>query len=372
VTLRFPDSVDAPAFLAHYWQRQSLLLPAAIRLSDLLAPEELAGLACEAGVEARIVHSPPHAWQVRHGPFTPGDFEQLPDSGWTLLVQDVDKYVPAVADLLQHFSFLPSWRIDDIMVSYAAPGGTVGPHIDEYDVFLIQGHGTRTWETGAGSDECVTDLPLRVLAEFDARQSWTLNPGDVLYLPPGLAHHGHSDTACMTYSVGFRAPSIAEMLLSQAEHKASGAAGRYRDADLTSAEADDGLISKAAIDRALAQLPVTGESAETAIIWFGSLVTDNKAWLLPAAPEATESSAEFGARMRSGSALYKHPAVRMAHTDFPGAGLLFVDGAAWPLPIAMPAAALCRGDAASGNTEEVLVLLYKLYCDGKLYWAGDA
>ncbi len=215
--LHLPRELSIQDFLDDYWQKKPLLLRNAIQDYPFdLSPEELAGLACEEEVESRMVlrHGEQN-WELRHGPFDEQVFAELPDRDWTLLVQDVDKYLPEVAELLKLFHFIPSWRFDDIMISYAVPGGSVGPHTDTYDVFLIQARGRRHWQIGnrAENPALLPDLPVRVLADFEPEQEWLLEPGDVLYLPPGLAHWGIGEGGdCMTWSVGLRAPSVPEML----------------------------------------------------------------------------------------------------------------------------------------------------------------
>ena len=183
-----------------------------------IQPEDLAGLACEEGTLSRIVaHDRARdAWLLRHGPFDEAMFPDMPHHDWTLLVQDVDKWDADVAALLDAFDFLPRWRIDDIMVSFAAPGGSVGAHVDQYDVFLLQALGHRRWQIDA-SDEPVrpdfrNDVELKLLREFHPTHEWLLRPGDMLYLPPGVPHHGVAEDACLTFSVGMRAPSAAELL----------------------------------------------------------------------------------------------------------------------------------------------------------------
>src|SRR5205814_7476806 len=138
---------------------------------------------------------------------------RLPPSHWTVLVQGVDRHRPAVADLLEAFDFLPRWRVDDVMVSLAGPQGSVGPHVDGYDVFLLQGRGRRRWRIARRFDEEERPrLDLRVLRRFRAEAEWVLGPGDMLYLPPGVAHHGVALGECMTFSIGFRAPAPADLL----------------------------------------------------------------------------------------------------------------------------------------------------------------
>lgn len=186
-----------------------------------LAPEELAGLALEDQIESRLISCVDSddggsQWQLAHGPFTEDQFNDLPTSHWSLLVQAVDHFVPAVAELRDYFHFIPRWQVDDVMVSYATPGGGVGPHFDRYDVFLVQGQGSRQWQIG---QRCNAETEqqfaggLSLLTEFEESDSYTLEAGDILYVPPYLAHWGTSlDHDCMTYSVGFRAPAMAELI----------------------------------------------------------------------------------------------------------------------------------------------------------------
>ncbi len=210
------------SFLAEYWQKKPLLIRSAIPLfTGLLSPEELAGLACEDEVQSRIVEYKKGKWYANHGPFDDEDFASLtekptPENNWTLLVQSVNHHLPEGSALLQQFDFIPYARLDDLMVSYAPNGGGVGPHFDSYDVFLLQGQGKRLWRISEQTDLSLVDgAPLRILQNFDTSQEWLLEAGDMLYLPPHLAHWGIavSDGAidCMTYSIGFRAPKNQEL-----------------------------------------------------------------------------------------------------------------------------------------------------------------
>jgi len=205
-------------FLSEHWQRQPLLVRNALPdYRSPVSPDELAGLALDADVESRIVLERGDAgpWELRHGPFQDSDFLALPERDWTLLVQAVDLWVPEVKELLKRFNFLPPWRFDDVMVSYAVPGGSVGPHFDQYDVFLLQVEGERQWEIAGLPDGEVELLPqtdLRILRHFEASQQWTLGPGDMLYLPPRVSHWGVALTECLTYSIGFRSPTVSELL----------------------------------------------------------------------------------------------------------------------------------------------------------------
>ena len=208
------DKLDAAHFLSHYWQKKPLLIPNGVVTEDLtVRPDVLAGLALEDGIESRIVSSQDGIWQQSRGPFEAADF-QVPGP-WTLLVQGVDRLLPEVAALRAYVGFLPQWRFDDIMISFATDGGSVGPHYDRYDVFLVQGKGNRRWKLGPSCDsttQTITHGGLQLLAEFQAQEEYLLTPGDVLYVPPQLAHWGIAEGESITYSIGFRAPRIADLV----------------------------------------------------------------------------------------------------------------------------------------------------------------
>ncbi|PCI60574.1 MAG: cupin [Methylophilaceae bacterium] len=240
-------------FLADYWQKKPLLIRQAIpNFNGLLTPNELAGLACEEDVQARIVQNQGKQWTVQDGPFDEDDFTALPENDWSLLVQSINHHLPEAADLLSQFNFIPHARLDDLMVSYAPKGGSVGAHLDSYDVFLLQGSGKRRWQISPQSDlTLIEDAPLKILKHFEAEQEWLLAPGDMLYLPPNMAHLGISeDQDCMTYSIGFRAPKTQELVHGFLEHLQDSIqpAGLYEDADLSiqihAAEISGDMVTK--------------------------------------------------------------------------------------------------------------------------------
>ena len=201
------------AFLRRHWQKRSKLFRAALPgFAGPFSRNDLVALACRDDVESRLVVRARGRLAVEHGPFAPRRFASLPARGWTLLVQGTN-LVDERADALMHrFDFLPFARLDDVMVSYAAPGGGVGPHLDAYDVFLLQGFGRRRWRWGRQTDTSFRPgLPLRILARFEPTHDAVLGSGDMLYLPPGVAHFGVSDEPCFTYSIGFLAPSHREL-----------------------------------------------------------------------------------------------------------------------------------------------------------------
>ena len=225
-------------FLEEYWQKQPCLIRQAIPgFIPLVDGDDLAGLACEEMAESRLIKGTLDAqdWTLTNGPFNESDFASLPDENWTLLVQDVEKHYAPLQTLMQQFSFIPQWRLDDLMISYAATGGSVGPHVDQYDVFLLQAEGKRRWQIARSFEpDLLEDCPLNVLNQFNPELEWVLEPGDLLYLPPNVAHHGVALEPGMTWSIGSRAPSTADLLqglgewLAFSDHQG----GRYTDPDL--------------------------------------------------------------------------------------------------------------------------------------------
>ena len=270
-------------FFANYWQKKPLLIRNGLPdWINPLFPDELAGLALEGDIESRLVieNDQGKPWQLRAGPFSEEDFNSLPDSGWSLLVQAVDQWVPEVTALLDQFRFLPNWRLDDIMVSYAPDGGSVGPHFDYYDVFLIQGFGKRRWQLGQTCDENsekIDGTPLNILKQFDCEQEFVLEPGDILYVPPQVAHWGVADGECMTYSVGFRAPSHVEILDDFTAEVCKSLPDHLRYTDAAAKETSTpGLISADVIHQ-LGQIVQSHLNSPNQLAqWFGKYMTEPK------------------------------------------------------------------------------------------------
>lgn len=210
--------ISAEQFLAEYWQKKPLLVRNALpEIAGLLEPDDVMELALEEHISARLIKQKdkdPDQWTVKSSPLIKGDFQKMPKL-WTLLVQAVDHYSFDLAELWKKFSFIPQWRRDDIMVSYAPKGGSVGKHFDFYDVFLVQGHGRRRWQLGQMCDadtEFAAGQPLRLLPDMEVNFDEVLAPGDLLYVPPGLSHYGVAEDECLTFSFGFRMPNITEMM----------------------------------------------------------------------------------------------------------------------------------------------------------------
>ncbi|HWR80580.1 MAG TPA: cupin domain-containing protein [Pseudomonas sp.] len=328
--LQLLGGLTAREFLRDYWQKKPLLIRQAIpEFESPLSPDELAGLALEEEIESRLViEHGEQPWELKRGPFTEDTFQNLPERDWTLLVQAVDQFIPEVAELLDNFRFLPSWRIDDVMISFAAPGGGVGPHFDNYDVFLLQAHGTRRWRIGQMCDAdsaLLEHADLRILADFQETQEWVLEPGDMLYLPPRLAHFGTAEDDCMTYSIGFRAPSAAEVLTHFTDFLAQFLSDeeRYSDADYQPL-GDPQQIRHDALDRLKALLAEHMSDERLLLTWFGQFMTE------PRYPERVAGSPiednELLEALNQGALLVRNPSARLAWSEVDEDLLLFASG----------------------------------------------
>lgn len=324
---------DTDLFLRDYWQKRPLLIRNPWDAwHNPLDPDELAGLACEEGVESRLIIRQGDRLAMESGPLPETRFGEIASDTATLLVQAVDQLVPAVAALIEPFRFVPDWRIDDVMVSYAVDGGGVGPHFDQYDVFLVQGLGRRNWRVGPLCDASTPLQPhddLRLLADFAATDEWVLDPGDILYVPPGFAHDGVAvGDDCMTYSVGFRAPSLAELVEGWCEHQADSLPDdiRYADPDLAR-QAHPAEIVPTALDRL--HTMVLEALADRAAFdrWFGQHASQPKYAEIDWRPDVPVTEAAVRATLAAGAALYRNPASRFAFIRQPDdAILLFADG----------------------------------------------
>lgn len=328
--------LTAREFLRDYWQKKPLLIRQALpNFESPISADELAGLALEEEIESRLViEHGQQPWELRRGPFAEDEFSKLPERDWTLLVQAVDQFVPEVAELLENFRFLPSWRIDDVMISFAAPGGGVGPHYDNYDVFLLQAQGQRRWKIG---QMCDADSPmlehadLRILADFAQTDEWVLEPGDMLYLPPRLAHYGIAEDDCMTYSVGFRAPSAAEVLTHFTDFLSQFLTNeeRYSDAGIAPCS-DPHQIQRDSLDRLKSLLNEHMNDERLLLTWFGQFMTEPRYPELIAGPELAEE--DLLASLQDGAVLVRNPSSRLAWSEVDDDLLLFASGQSRLLP----------------------------------------
>jgi 50S ribosomal protein L16 3-hydroxylase len=276
--VQWNSNFDREDFLRNYWQKKPLLIKnGLIDFESPLDANELAGLALEDDIESRIIEYRDGLWGFFDGPFDESAFVR--ENPWTLLVQAADHFIPGVAQLRKLVNFIPAWRVDDVMVSYAIDGGSVGPHYDNYDVFLLQGAGERVWKLGQECDEkspLIRHDSLRILSQFDEDYQYTLSAGDILYVPPGVAHWGIAKGECMTYSIGFRAPGISELLSRSVDAALENldSDGFYEDPEMPQT-LRAGEISPEAIQAAREQLMAT-LVAQTDDTWFGELVTEPK------------------------------------------------------------------------------------------------
>jgi 50S ribosomal protein L16 3-hydroxylase len=353
---------DSALFLRDYWQKKPLLIRNPWDAwQNPLEPDELAGLACEAEVESRLVVGAQGSWAVEHGPLAEARFARLGQEPSTLLVQAVDHHIPEVAALIAPFRFIPNWRIDDVMVSYATDGGGVGPHYDQYDVFLIQGNGCRRWRVGQLCDDQSPLVPhdeLRLLAEFHATDEWLLEPGDILYVPPRIAHDGVAvGDDCMTYSVGFRAPSRSELLTHFVDDLVAEMEDddRYADPELATQE-NPGEISSDALDK-LHQLAIEKLQDRSYFArWFGGYSSTRKYPEIDWSPEDLVSETDISAQLKLGVFVSRNPASRFSFLRQDDATiLLFVDGTSFHCEdsCATFAENLCRADTTELPAQEV-------------------
>ena len=372
-----PLGMSSSQFLRNYWQKRPLLIRNAFaNFKPPLQPDDLAGLACEPAALARLVmHDEAHDhWHVNSGPLSEADFAKTPKSHWTLLVQDVDKWDADVAALLEPFAFLPSWRVDDVMVSYAEDGGGVGAHVDQYDVFLIQGLGQRHWAISDDPNapkDFRPDVELKQLVEFEPTHEWLLEPGDVLYLPPGVPHDGVAFGAqCMTFSVGMRAPSQAELTGDLADYIAERLPDelRYTDPDLKPVK-NSGEIDGAAIKRLQTTLPFAAAlNDELLRNWFGCFITRYRNAQEPAAARKPLTSAALAKKLEAGAKLLRHPWSRLAWSRSKAGCTLYASGQAYPATPVL-AQQLCeqRALTVAGKASVVdRALLLALINDGHL------
>ena len=300
-------ALDVDAFMRRHWQRKPLLVRGALEhFADPLSPREVLALAGSDEAASRLVRHRGNSWTLEHGPFPASRFKQLPRRDWTVLVQDANHFSRPADRLLASFAFIPHARVDDVMVSYAVPGGSVGPHVDSYDVFLLQGSGRRRWQISAQKDHgFLPGLPLKILERFEPEEEWVLEAGDMLYLPPGVAHHGVAETECLTWSIGFRAPADGQLVAGFLDFLRDRLApeGQYADPG-AGAAAHPGELPEAMVQHAadaLARIRWTDAEVRE---FAGRFLSEPKAEAFFTAPRRPLSRGQFAARAaRRGLAL---------------------------------------------------------------------
>ena len=286
--------ISPDQFFSEYWHKKPLVIRQAIPgFTPLLSPDELFELAGLDDVESRLITFFKQRWEMKNGPINKIPVKEKKD--WTLLVQGVNLHDDAADQLLRQFRFIPDARLDDLMISYAADGGGVGPHFDSYDVFLLQAHGQRRWQISAQKDlSLVEGMPLKILSNFTPEQEFVLEPGDMLYLPPQYAHDGVSIGECMTYSIGFRAPSFQELGESFLSFMSDtiDLPGRYADPDLKPTE-HPAEISNAMVEKIAEHIAKITFSPDDIAIFIGEYLSEPKASVYFESPEKPLSPKRF-------------------------------------------------------------------------------
>ncbi len=273
------NGLTARQFLSQYWQKKPLLVRGAFPgFQDFVSRAMLQTLARQESVQSRLVTERAGVWAVQQGPLKASDFKRLKQVHWSLLVQGIEQWLPAGRALLAQFNFIPHARLDDLMVSYAPRDGGIGPHFDSYDVFLLQGQGHKQWQISAQADTAlIPQVPLRILRRFKPEQEWVLGPGDMLYLPPRYAHYGRALDPCLTYSIGFRAPTHQELATQFLVHLQDrvNVPGGYADPDLK-VQLHPAEISSDMIDRIAAMIEKIKVGREDVTQFLGSYLSEPK------------------------------------------------------------------------------------------------
>lgn len=382
--------MNAETFLQQFWQKKPLLIRQAFpNFETPVSPDELAGLSCEPEVNSRIIieQGGDHPWQAIHGPMDEDVFANLPETHWSLVVNDMEKYLPELAWITDQFRFIPEWYLDDLLTSYAAPQGSVGPHVDLYDVFILQGSGRRRWHISTepvAEDNYIPDIAFRLQKEFHVEQEWILEPGDMMYIPSGVSHHGVSLGESLSFSIGFRATSHADLVNDFIAHITENLSiNNTYHLPLEPLQKHPNEISAAAIEQVRSIFchyldPHHPELAR----WFGRYVSDPKVDYLPECEQMVESFAQLKqVQQAHGTLFMRHPSSRFAFSNTSTITtdsvnetdkLLFIDGEDYRVSAAF-AYLLCdkreidldQIDNIASDDERALLI--ELYNSGKLY-----
>lgn len=368
--ISWPEGLNTQLFLDEYWQKKPLLIRNAFPdFETPLSADELAGLSLEEDIASRIIREDrPGEFMLAHGPFEESIYTQLGTENWSLLVSDIDKHVPAFADWLAPFKFLPDWRIDDLMISFAPDGASVGAHVDQYDVFLLQASGLRRWHYDNAvtqHQESTSNTELRIVDSFKPDNTAELSPGDMLYLPPGVAHHGIAvGDDCTTWSIGFRAPSYAAVLNEFTTQLIEAIPqSRYNDPPLKPAE--PGELHQDAIDRLTTiWQSLTDLNERQLAIMCGKLVTQN-----PHMDKLVEDDSDLPEE----TLLTINPFSRMSYSKMADEAVLFCDGEAYNCSLTLAQAIFSDGDLTlhSASDEHDRQLILGLFQQNSLIDAND-
>ncbi|MDX8399398.1 MAG: cupin domain-containing protein [Gallionellaceae bacterium] len=355
-------------FLRDYWQKKPLLIRQAVPgFKGLLSPQQLIEMSCLEDAQARLVKHSRGAWQLAHGPFDPDEMAKLRGK-WTVLVQGVNHELPEATELLKQFNFIPHARLDDLMVSFAPKGGSVGQHFDAYDVFLLQGSGHRRWQISTQADRSLIEgAPLRILKEFHVEQEWVLEAGDMLYLPPHCGHNGVAEDDCMTYSIGFRTPSkqeLSEQFLVYLQDRIC-VDGMYADPDLKTQKHPSEISSDMLQQVSQAIREVQWDDDDVAN-FLGSYLSDPKSHVFFDSPDNTLSESRFTKAITTRNIALDLKTQMLCHGN-----TVFINGDAYQLDKSSYRTLRQLADtrillAGSEVTKEATTLLYEFYLDGYL------
>jgi 50S ribosomal protein L16 3-hydroxylase len=363
-------------FLQNVWQQQPLVVRQAFPgFKSPISADELAGLSCEQDVNSRLVieKGGEHPWQTLYGPMDECVFQDLPATHWSLLVNDVEKHLPQLAWIVDRFRFIPEWCVDDLMISYAPEGGSVGPHLDRYDVFILQAQGHRRWQVHdreVAEDNQVAGTDMRIQKDFEPGQEWLLAPGDLIYIPPGVSHYGVATDECLSFSIGFRTATHAEMLQDYVEYISRDlpAEAIFRDANLV-VQQHANEITAATIDtvREILKDYLRPDHPELPR-WFGRFISGVKTDITP---ETGQSVADFSHLVATHRVLARHPASHYAFSRRGSRALLFIDGDDFDVSTGFAEALCARREVDAQSLARIMTaeeqqLLLDLFNSGKL------
>ncbi|MGS0535815.1 JmjC domain-containing protein [Pseudoalteromonas sp. SaAl2] len=351
------NNLTEQEFLSQYWQKKPLLIKQGFsEFEDPLDANELAGLAVEESIESRIITNHNNEWLAHHGPFE--DFELLTEQNSTLLVQAVDHWHPDAAQLLEPFRFIPNWRIDDLMISFSTPGGGVGPHLDQYDVFIIQGEGKRHWRVGmpdSNLKQFAQNNSLLQVEQFPGVIDCILEPGDILYIPPGCPHEGYAVENALNYSVGFRAPNQQDLLSSFADHIIDTEAGNTRYSDLQlELRASKGELIQAEADQVKKLIQSLLDNETVFKTWLGTTVSQPKHEMDLMPPDQAYSPSDVEQLMHDTDTLFERlGGTRAVYQVFENEIILSVNGQNYNLPLDDLSAVKCLTDQIHVTGDEL-------------------
>ena len=372
-------NISQKTFMEEYWQKKPLLVRQAFPdFESPISADELAGIACEEEVNSRIVMEKDgeHPWFPMFGPMSEEIYSSMPETHWSLIVNDLEKYIPELSWIVDRFRFIPEWRLDDLMISYAADQGSVGPHIDLYDVFILQGQGQRRWQINTqpvAKDNQVKGTPLRIQNNFQAEEEWIVEPGDMLYMPPGVSHHGVSLGESLSYSIGFRATSHADLVNEFIGHITQNLSPKltYQDPDQR-IQQHPNEIQQDALERVTEIFKEYLQPDHPELQrWFGCFSSDTKT-SIDTQPEDEINSIEELRELTSTGILSRHPASRFAFAQNLENTLLFIDGEDYEVTPDF-AKSLCKlrqidlDELTEIANKNELSLITELYNQGKIY-----